>query len=181
MFNHSKVVMKLQPINLERFGAVVVDMQPYFLEEISSSDKSKLFIYQKKILEICAKRDYPIISLEFSPDRYGKINEELKSIIKSAPRYNFLEKDIVNGFSKIEEQIEKWDIDELCFMGIYASYCVKETASSAISKGKRILTTRELIANRISKQEEFDACIPWFQKNGMHEYTDLVSKITSSN
>ncbi len=165
----------------KNLGAVIIDMQPGFLKDISEEDQEKLFKSQIKTLEICAKRNYPTAILEFDKHCYGGTDNKIKKAVEAIPRHVYFEKFGNDGFYKIEQQLKEWNIEKLCIMGISAAYCVKATASSAKKKGKEILTARELIASQTYRQEEFQECIPWFQKNTTYyqNYKELINHITS--
>jgi nicotinamidase-related amidase len=163
-------------IALHRLGVILVDMQTWFLSDIDVVDRKTMFSAQSDVLVACAKMDYPLVVLEYVD--WGDTDPRLKEAISEVPRYIFIQKSQNDGFTnpKLAQQLDEWSIDYLCFMGIGAARCVKETASSAIAHGKKILTARQLIASQTYNQKEFRKSIPWFEENGVYlqDYSSLV-------
>ena len=78
-------------IDLYKLCAVMVDMQPPFLEEVIGNESSMLITSHKKLLEICIEKDYPLIALEYQGK--GRTTKRLREIIQEVKRHIFIEKD----------------------------------------------------------------------------------------
>ena len=164
----------------EKFGAVVIDMQPRFLSYVSSADREKMFSAQSELLKTCAQNDCPIAVIETK--RYGKTDSEILRTIRKAPRYKVFQKTNPDGFEKIKDQIDEWGVNSLCFMGVYSKHCIRATAKSASKDKKKIFTSRELIANSLgSPKKDLENDIAWFRRNGIYipRYQNLIAKLTS--
>jgi len=183
-FIHTKKgKLKESEIDLDKFGIVLVDMQSRFLEDIAVEELGNLFISQADVLRACAEKDYPVAVLEYTGS--GSTDERLKTLVKEVPRYAFFQRSRDNGFPKLKQQLNEWDLDYLCFMGISAPYCVKATASKAIKNGKlisfrnrkKILTARQLISAQTYNQRQLERAINWFERKGMYnpDYTSITN------
>ena len=166
-------------INLDKLAILIVDMQPSFLESIGAIERKRLIRAHEEILIACVRRDYPVAVLEYAGR--GRTHKNLRSLIHQIPRFEFFKKVFDNGFTNphLLEKFNEWGTSEICITGINASFCVKSTASSAISYGKRIITARELVENQASEYQRFKEDLPWFKEFGLYfpDYQSLKDRI----
>lgn len=169
----------LHGITKQHLGVILVDMQAEFLEKIDSIEIRTQIAAQIDVLEACISSDIPLAVLEFK--HYGQTDAALRPYIKATPRHAYFTKHYDDGFTnrKLEPKLRAWGVDSVCMMGVSAAFCVKKTAESALERGFRIVTARQLIASQTYRQEEFRKCIPWFEANGTYsgDYRDIIQMI----
>ena len=137
----------IKQINPSRFGVIIVDMQPYFLMVVEEPERSSLIQKQVELLQICKKKDYPVVALEY--EGKGHTEPELSNTIREIPRYSFFEKSEDDGFLGNEilaKVLKNWNLEYLCVSGVNAENCVFETIMGAVNQGFNPVTSRELIA-----------------------------------
>ncbi len=121
-------------------------MQSSFTNRLLDNVRTRLVEAQKQILRTCARKDIPIVVLEYwnHKDTINEISRELRLI----PRVRFILKRNWDGFQAtiLNEVLNGFKAESLLFMGVYASGCVLSTASTAVNLGYNIFTSEDLIA-----------------------------------
>ncbi|MCR4327606.1 MAG: isochorismatase family protein [Nanoarchaeota archaeon] len=139
--------MKKLENKLEGLGIVVVDMQEEFRKEMQPYET--LLNSHKKIISFGIENEIPIYFLELkAPYRdLGETIEELKSAVKNYPKKQFIKKNYSNGFneSPLEGELINYSIENLIVSGVNKNDCVRATVESAIRKGYKIFTSKDLM------------------------------------
>jgi nicotinamidase-related amidase len=168
----------VEKIDTSKLGIFIIDMQKPFLNDIVEEERKKIILAQQEILEICKRKDYPVIIFEYTEQ--GRTIPELMKQIKSVPRHQFLKKSHADGFTDnplLERNLRKQGIENLCVGGVYADCCVLETIKGATQRGLRVITSEELISTVPSC---FNYARTMLSKNEMTTYipyTQLIQKI----
>jgi len=151
-------------------ASLVIDMQPQFLQKIEDNERENLIRSQLMMLDLFVQRDIPTIVLEYLHFGVDRTNQEIRERVEKIPRHSYVTKTNDDGFKNPElaHQLKLLNVKFLLLMGINASYCVKKTAKSALSKGYVIFTARQLIANQSHTQTLFHDDILWYEKNGVY-------------
>lgn len=161
----------------KNYGVAIVDMQPGYLVNIGSK-KKKLISAQQEILDVCIENDRPI--LVFEMNRGGNTTSELTEIIKKSNRKYKINKSASNGFvnqaAKVKRFLNKWEVTDLCLMGIYALGCVRATARGAVENGIGVLTAKQLITDPFFSGGSWPEVKTWFNNNGTYfnDYQDVL-------
>ncbi len=138
-------------INLKNetgLAGLVIDMQPDFLEYIEEGEKEIMIQSQKEIIKKLSERGAPIIILEY--EHKGRTIKELRREINFSYNGILIKKKKNDGFerTKLHSLLKRNHSEHIILMGINASYCVKQTAMSAVARGYNIYTARELIRDK---------------------------------
>jgi len=177
---------KLEPkLNINgHVGALIIDMQPDFLRSIEDSERAKLISSHLKMAKFLVANNIPTVVLEYWDE--GSTEREIRDEIDKLPKHKYITKYDDDGFTQrsLHETLRDWKIKDLIIMGINASFCVKDTAQSAIRKGYSIYTARQLLANQSYEQSFFNDDVPlWFESNGVYssDFRDLCQIIESTS
>ncbi|MFA6408432.1 MAG: isochorismatase family protein [Candidatus Paceibacterota bacterium] len=151
--------------------AVLVDMQKGFIRENSHARLRKIISAQIDVIRgVCVSHDIPLIVLEYRGQ--GRTLEELEVEISCVKRVVRLIKRVNDGFydGKLEEVLHRFRTGRLLLMGINASFCVMETAGTAIELGYEIVTAHTLTTNTTScsasKESDISNALGWYERNG---------------
>lgn len=158
--------MKHSPPPTDGVAVLLIDMQVLFLQDLHPWIRARLIRSQLKVLKECAKKDIPVVCLEY--EGYGPTHPSLLEALEKVPRTEFIRKDCNSGFRRTNlEQIlkERFMSTTLVLMGVNASFCVLETAISARRKGFKLATAKDLIDNATYHFWLF-CHHRWFRKNG---------------
>ena len=152
------------------FSAVLlIDMQEKFVGKLERGKKEQLVRAQSAVIRHCAAVDTPLIVLEY--EKYGPTIEELQAVIRNVPRVTVITKSKDNGFlgTDLHHTLDALGTQSFLITGINASCCVLETAHNAITKGYRILTAEDLIADSVSLNNYYSGWHPenWYRHNGV--------------
>jgi nicotinamidase-related amidase len=168
-----------EKINTSKFGVIIVDMQSCFLSQILQRERLNLLSAHEKLLQVCKKRDYPVVALEYLGG--GRTIPELVHQIDQIPRHNFFLKTRDDGFFRNENlqlALEKWGLEYICISGIYADFCVLETARGAVRKGFKVITAKDLIASyRGIEGVDLAEKQFYYQKIASPEYNSLIEQV----
>lgn len=160
-----------------KYAVLLVDMQEYFLETIEEEKRKSIIQSQINVLEHCARKDIPLAEIKFN--KRGESLNQLQPYILNIPRSKQIWKFQHNAFSKPELNIslEKWNIKNVCIMGVYSSACVKATAEGALRHKYHIATSDALIADNYDYNQEI--VIEWFKRHGKHydDHKDLIKQM----
>lgn len=145
---------------------VMVDMQEYFLSDLSKERVAKLIRHQKKVLEYCLKHDIPVVVLEYA--YCGSTIPELRKLVKKLRRKRFFLKQCDDGFESVigslHDILQEWQTGKLIFMGVNATVCVRQTAESAKDKGYQVLTSPRLVED---SERGKGSSMKWYVRNGI--------------
>lgn len=162
-----------------KIAALIIDMQPDFLDRIEDSEKEVLINSHIEMIGFLSQIRIPTVVLEYHG--HGETSEEIMGKIKKIPEHKFITKHNDNGFqgTKLDLKLKEWDIDNLLLMGINATACVQQTAMGALDKGYRIYTARQLIADRGGGIKYLEDGISWYKENGVYfpDFRKLKDKL----
>jgi nicotinamidase-related amidase len=151
--------------------AVVVDMQPYFTEDVETLELLRMIHAQRQTLRFFRDNELPIVVFEFTPRRFGGTIREIESVLEGYSSVARISKNEPNGFfyTKADEVLEGLGATELTFMGVNASCCVPATAVGAIKDGKRQMNTaRQLVADGVDVTMKLN--VPeWYGSRGIYK------------
>lgn len=155
------------PVVRTVLAIVIVDMQMFFLKKLSVEKLNTLLEAQIAVIRICASCNIPIIVLEYkdSGETVQKLDNEIL-LVKQVVR---LIKNDDDGFydGQLHEQLLRFKANSLLLMGVNTSYCVKVTASSALSLGYKILTGDTLTTNTcMCCRDKINPTLEWYARNG---------------
>jgi len=150
----------------EEVAVVLVDMQTKFVTQLRNREMSRIIPNQLKVIDFCSKRNIPVVVLEYS--NCGDTVNKLKARLKKVRDVTVIEKHFDDGFHKtnLNKVLKKRKIKTIIFMGINADCCVKDTASTAVSLGYKILTSNDLISGQPHHSTDNSAW--WYEKNGLY-------------
>ncbi len=145
-----------KPLELADMGALIIDMQPYFLDKIEHGKRSRLLEAQIESVECLVEANIPTIVLEY--DNEGETHESIKGKCGELKVCKYIAKHYDDGFREtdLKDILDHWNLSKLIVMGINASFCVKETVRNAVDNGYQVFTARQLIANGRSEQKLLD-------------------------
>ncbi len=147
------------------YAALLIDMQSYYLGYFRREAQEGLFSAQKKVIQLCAKENIPVVVLEVKNGGFDKGNtvDCLQSEIDLVPVHLLLTKSTNDGFCNpsLDERLRMWKATDLLAMGINASACVKNTCSTGLANGYRIHTARDCIADPFVYATPF----AWYEQN----------------
>lgn len=175
-------------MNNKNIVVVVMDMQERFLLRVKD-EMEPLIESQLDVLDLCSRVDLPVIVMgyvlengehEIIPD---PLEKRLKTKIEKIPRTEYLhryyamdgETNDAFKYGCLKGTLESFNPTYVCFMGIGASACIKQTAESTSNAGYKILTAEPLIADE-KKDIALSKSAEWYKKNGLF-FTDHQSLI----
>ena len=167
----------------DKLAIVIVDMQEHFLNYVSKEELDKEQPNYFKILEYAKKKDIPVVVLEYRLKDYDRTIPELRSEVKSLDQKLFIEKQYNNGFlgTDLGKQLKCAGVEKILIMGIFASYCVRDTANGAVRAGFKVYASKDIIADRedVKRGESSE----WFKKNTVFtdSYKDLLKILQDDN
>lgn len=157
----------------ENTAAVVIDMQPGFVDE--RPGVLELTANIVKVVEHFAKRKLPTVVLEYDPPTFGRTLEPIRDSVGKVPQSEYFHKHYDNGFTN--EDLEPWlkdhDVKDVLLMGVNATACVQETGKGALACKLEVLTSEDLI----NDPEDWDSDpSKWYKKNGVFfpSYPELL-------
>jgi len=171
LFRRKLRTRKKQP---HKVAALLVDMQRFFLRDLEVGVEASLIAAQKEIIRYCAQADIPLFVLEYNDE--GRTIGELRHEIARVPQTKTIIKKHDDGFKRtaLDECLQEFSITHLLLMGVNASFCVRDTARSALRRGYQIITADHLIANcKCDICDVLNKDREWYQKkrNLPHRHT----------
>lgn len=165
---HNRVCQKISQMKKKiDFGNLIVfliDMQSGFIK--NDAQKIDIVSNQMLVLEFCITKLIPVVVFEYLDQ--GRTIRNITRLLKNKNNGSiyFLEKIYDDAFlNPVTDKILKaYDIDTILLMGVNASYCVYETAKTALAKGYCVATSADLIAGYNSKRPECRGP-SWYKKN----------------
>lgn len=155
-------------------AGLIIDMQKPFLNNINEAERKIMIESQKRVIRKLSEKESPIIVLEYY--NFGKTVKELTKEIDFDYNGILIKKKRDDGFerTKLHSLLKSNYSEHLILMGINASYCVKQTAMSAVAKGYSIYTARELIGEQEKlRGRETDRILRrWYSDKGEYFRTE---------
>ncbi len=142
---------------------LMIHMQFDFCQYLSFRRFRNLIAAQKGILSQCAQKGVPLISLEYSGS--GEVVEDLRRPIQKVPHRTRVIRNSDDGFEgkdcALNNTLKAIGAETLILMGVNASGCVLDNASSALGLGYKIETSRRLITDTLGDARS--ACYWWYR------------------
>lgn len=161
-------------------AVLVIDMQEFFLKNLDPDIRTKLIDSQIDVLRYCALHNIPVVVLENQKEdsEIRTTVQELKDYIDLVPRHLYIDKYKNNGFTNptLKEILREWGSNNLYFMGVNATACIKATWRGA-RKSLGRYTSSAVIAD--SKDKDQAQYIPWFDRTGNYhdDHMDLLKRV----
>ncbi len=110
-----------------KYGIVIVDMQPAFLDGCSNAEKSCLISNVNALVKFGKSKSLPIWALEMSS--VGKTVLEVRSGLEGYFGVNFVSKKFASGFkhTSLDGSLKGFSVRNLVYAGLCKGVCVKET------------------------------------------------------
>lgn len=146
---------------------LLIDMQSLILKHVPEYEQTKIIDNQIGVLGACSLMDVPLVVLELNPHLLGETIESLKYQVKQVPRHIYVRRRYNDSFrdTDLDHQLKQFLATHLLLMGINASYCVKETAMSALERDYNIVTSEGLIGDATYRRKY--GSMLWFMSNGI--------------
>ncbi len=190
-FVQQQAVEQIESVSSKNLAVLLIDMQDYFLKEVSEEEKKSEIPYQLEVLNYCKNNNIPVFVLEYL--QCGETTRILKEKVDSLPVKEYVTKGYNDGFLKtdLEAKLRSYGIESMLLMGVNASGCVRDTAEGAIRAGFKIMTSKDLIADpEWYVTEEFiikkngthgksDNSAQWYKEHGIYrdDYKELLRLI----
>jgi nicotinamidase-related amidase len=115
---------------------VVIDMQTSFVGNIYTIERRRQLISTiAKLCEDFVELDWPIITVEFTTNKYGETTHDIMEIVECHSRWIPCEKHECNGGHEINQILKDNDWPEdLVVVGIYGDQCVAETVDELANR-----------------------------------------------
>lgn len=153
--------------NVRGLAVILVDMQDHFVGMLGADDKECLIRNQTTILKECAEHGVPVVVLEYVG--HGKTVYPLAELVAKVPKTVTIAKCCDDGFSGTDLDVHLIGLKakSVILMGVNASFCVKETAQSAVRLGYQVFTSDRLIADacKCSLCVAAAKSVAWYQDN----------------
>jgi len=181
---NSEIFQKLD--NESNTAFVVVDMQEFFLRKgvIGETKRKSITNYQISMLNECAKRNIPVIVMEYECAG-DTINPIAKMVDNVSTNFFMLRGEEDSGFSvpKFYETLLNLNVRKIYLMGVNTMYCVRATAEDAIDHGIDVAVSELGVGQPKKWREEknLENGSIFFGLNGIY-YTDRpVEEIIKEN
>lgn len=191
--------------NQYKTAALVIDMQPVFLDAYLPRGMSKKFwggldgsepkieilperarlliSYQQEILTECLKANIPLGVIEML--YHGNTIKELGQIWEKSPNRFYVTKEDESGFcgTSLEEELRNRAIENLILMGIKKNVCVIRTAQEGIERRFKIFTSPLLIDAPDSNGGFYSPIEEWYQKNSVYvrDHKRILERLNEYN
>jgi hypothetical protein len=160
------------------FLPILIDMQDIYLNLLSRDKRQEIISSQIDVIRFCAEMHIPLTLLEFEWE--GPTIPSIRGEAKKVRERTLFRKNSNDGFDypPFEEHIHSLAFEGciLLLMGLNGCYCVLTTGKSAIKRGYRIATARNLIGGTYSHSK--DNCGDWYRNSGIYE-ADHISLLDS--
>lgn len=136
----------LSPIDT---AVVLIDMQEDFVKELFKEEKGMIISAQKRLLSLCVKYNIPLVVLEY--ENHKETIPELSEWIEKIKRVEILKKKNDDGFrnTQLDAVLKNFGVKNLLLAGVNTSWCVRETARSALHFGFEVYSNKNLKADSI--------------------------------
>ena len=171
-------------MNMHRnsLACVVVDMQKFFLQNLTKENRERIVPNQIKVVDLCIKNKIPVIVLEYKGR--GETIGVLKNRLKKVQNNVTIVKECNSGFrnTNLHNFLTEKKIKNLFIMGINASGCVQDTAIGALHRGYKIVTASTVIASASVRDRKLATSRKWFSKKGKYfESMEPVFRYLTNN
>lgn len=144
---------------------LIIDMQEPFLREHQRDEVALMIQAQIELIRECKKQNVPIIVVEFA--KHGNTIPELQAELSGYKNLHFVVKRSDDAFlgTALRSFLDDFGVEEVILAGVNASYCVFETAQSAVKYKFRIVTSERLISDS-PRNKKKDKSLWWYRENG---------------
>jgi nicotinamidase-related amidase len=133
---------------------IIIDMQDFFLKKFVSNIKKSLVRNQGVLIDLCVKKNIPIIILEYKCKGIlrGKTISQLKKKTKYALKEVII-KENNSGFTntRLDIVLKDLKINEVILAGINANGCIQDTAIGALHRKYKVITSLGVMASSSRK------------------------------
>lgn len=148
------------------WAVILIDMQTGFIK----GGCADMIRAQIEVIRMCAERDVPLVVLEYYGE--GKTLPGLEAEISRVKRTTRMTKHWNDGFKggRLCEHLEELDVQKLLLMGVNGSFCVLDTATSALNLGYEVATSLDLVTNTstcVKSKKDMGNVFSWFNRNGI--------------
>jgi len=150
-------------ISLDSLAVVIIDMQNYFLDQLSLDDREDLVEQQKSLLKYCQREGIKVFVLEYQG--LGETTEELKTELANLSEIEYIQKPHDGAFEEthLDQRLKAEGLTHLLLSGVTAGACVKQTFIQGRERGYQVITTRNLIADKpVYKGTMVDEMQHWY-------------------
>ena len=142
---------------------LLIHMHWDFCQYLPTRRFRKLIAAQKGILNQCAQKGIPLVSLEYAGS--GEVVEDLRRPIQKVQHRTRVIRNSDDGFEgedcALNNTLTEIGAKTLVMMGVNASGCVMCNASSAMGLGYKVETSRRLITDTFGDARS--ACYWWYR------------------
>ncbi|MGV8168496.1 MAG: isochorismatase family protein [Candidatus Nanoarchaeia archaeon] len=166
--------------NEGKTALLLVDMQDYFLNALSSEELKTEMPNYIKLIKKAIKNKAHIFVLEYKGRNTGKTNSKLMKFVSKGD-YTLVQKSWSDGFynTNLDDLLKQKGINKLVLAGVNASCCVLGTGESAVKKGYTISTSPDVIGDdKDYKPEETTESLKWYSEKGRlcNNYRELAAE-----
>ena len=133
---------------------IIIDMQDFFLKKFVSNIKKSLVRNQGVLIDLCVKKNIPIIILEYKCKGIlrGKTISQLKKKTKYALKEVII-KENNSGFTntRLDIVLKDLKINEVILAGINSNGCIQDTAIGALHRKYKVITSLGVMASSSRK------------------------------
>lgn len=130
-------------------AVIIIDMQEFFLANFPKPIVKQLIENQKRIINICLKKNFPFILTEYKTRGIfrGPTISTIKNLVKNSVIVTII-KEQNSAFTKtdLDTILKENKIKKVLLIGINANACVQDTAIAAIFRGYQVITAQGIIA-----------------------------------
>lgn len=129
----------------------LIDVQRRYVDRLSERKKISMLKSQSRVLEHCVRKDVPLVVLDFLEG--GETHHEIRGCAMRVPRRLQIKKLHNDGFdgTPLATELRKWMPEYLIMMGLNATACVYDTATSAVNLCYRLAVSPDLIGDMNSR------------------------------
>jgi hypothetical protein len=169
-------------------GVMLIDMQKSFIfgksDTLFFDDEAMLYRTHTDIIrKLCIDNYVPLINVIYEGS--GMVSPIIMEEIKKVPILYPYVKSSPNAFggkSRLASTLKKMNIDTLLMMGVYASACVYDSATTAVKKDFNVVTANDIIADCIRlKLKSKDKREGEFVENGVKYYRSYTEFLDTLN
>lgn len=144
---------------------LIIDMQKCFLDEHRPEEVALMISAQITLIRECKKQNVPIVVIEYAED--GNTIPELQIELLGYGNLHFVIKKNNDAFlgTGLRSALIEFGVEEIILAGVNASYCVLETARTAVKCNFRICTSEKLISDSPHNKRN-DRSLWWYRENG---------------
>jgi nicotinamidase-related amidase len=157
-------------ISSEWLAILMIDMQTKFLADLDPGERDKIIQGQLRLLEQAKALETLVINVRFAGDNGPTDQRLIDSWLRMTNKAPLLKyKDDAFSVPTLNPFLQKRGVKTLVLAGINASFCVLETAKSAVLRGYEVHVADDLIADGRTLRDivqPSNKSQPWFVANG---------------